>query len=142
MTEAYDDSKPWEKVISIALIMDIYDDVMVRYGGKKSLLSEDCIEGSLGNAHNAELYSERGGVEFGPIFAVHLLVYLARNHCFEDGNKRIAWSCFVYVLSHHRLRVLSDADEVEKLMNDVVAKRLNAPDIMAWLLARLTTRGT
>jgi death-on-curing protein len=89
---------PWESIISSGIILSLYNEAMDRYGGKRSPAANGCIESCLGNAWNAEQYADAPALQGGAIFAVHLLMYFAKNHCFADGNKRIAWASFCYVL--------------------------------------------
>lgn len=90
MTEAETPQYPWNPIIHSETILSLYDGSMARYGGKKSDPTEGCVESCLANAWNAEQYADAGELRGGSISAIHLLIYLARNHCFADGNKRIA----------------------------------------------------
>jgi death on curing protein len=133
---------PWESIIPTKAILALYHEVMVRYGGKQSDPIEGCIESCLGNAWNAEKYADAEGLEGGSIFAIHLLIYLARNHCFTDGNKRIAWASFCYVLNYHGLTVRASAIEVEKIMNSLVTKEIGTEGVVIWVRERIVLRGT
>jgi death on curing protein len=131
---------PWETIIPPGTILSLYDEAMTRYGGRKSDPTVGCIESCIGNAWNAEQYADAGGIPGGYIFGVHLLIYLARNHCFADGNKRIAWASFCYVLNYHGLTVRASAEDVEKIMNSLVVKAVNAEDVSAWVRHRIVMR--
>jgi death-on-curing protein len=71
------------------------------------------------------------------VLAAYLLCYLARNHAFLDGNKRVAWLAFEDQLRSIGARVLASAEEAETLVLDVVAKKLEADDVVEWIAARL-----
>lgn len=129
---------PWGAVISISTILDLYNEVMARYGGKKSLPNHGCLESCLGNAWQAEEYNQAEGMPY--LFPLYLMLYLAWNHCFEDGNKRIAWACLIYILNNHALRIRATDDEAEKLLIEVVEKRAQIRDVMEWMSERLEVR--
>lgn len=131
---------PWEPIIPFGTILTLYDEAMARYGGKKSDPVEGCLESCLGNAWNAEQYADAGGVAGGHIFAIHLLIYLARNHCFADGNKRIAWASFCYVLNYHGLTVRATPVDVEILLNSLVTKAMQVDGLSVWVRDRITLR--
>ena len=78
-------------------IRTLQEAAIVATGGTPGGPRPGCVEGSLGAATSAALYTSDG--EPDPfVFAAYLLIYLARNHCFPDGNKRVAWLSFVDVL--------------------------------------------
>ena len=64
---------------------------------------DDSFKGSIAN-----IYQVFGGVEIYPSLeekAANLLYFIAKNHSFSDGNKRIAAASFLYFVSdklgHH-----------------------------------------
>ena len=72
------------------------------------------------------------------IFAAYLLFYLANDHCYTDGNKRIAWMSATYILRHYGLIIEAEDDEVVSFMNDVASPDiLNARGVFEWIVARL-----
>ena len=88
--------------VKVAVVTDqeirlLQEAAIVASGGTSGAPRPGCVQGSLGAATSAALYSSDG--EPDPfVFAAYLLIYLARNHCFPDGNKRVAWLAFVDVL--------------------------------------------
>ena len=129
---------PWEEVITTGEILALYDAAMTVHGGMRSAPREGCLEQCLGAAHHAEVYHAEPGVTHGLRFAAALLVYLAKDSCFADGNKRIAWSAMTFVL-YRRFRLTLDtgATEAVQLVEDVLARRLEVDDVMRWLGPRL-----
>jgi len=91
-------AEPWSHLITRDTIQEIHDECIVRFGGDGTPNAKDgCVEGSLGAAWNAELYTdeaESGGL----CFAGCLFYYLVNNHCFVDGNKRVGWAACMEVL--------------------------------------------
>lgn len=70
----------------------------------------------------AGLYQSFGGVELYPTAqekAAHLLYLVVKDHCFSDGNKRIAAALFVYFLD--RCGLLTDAAGRARIGNSTLA---------------------
>ncbi|MEK6322502.1 MAG: Fic family protein [Acidobacteriota bacterium] len=107
-------AKPWDDLINMADVLWLYAEGIKRFGGEGSPPKEGCLEQSLGNAYTAELYSESDSVR-GLAFSGYLLFYLTRDHCFVDGNKRIAWTCCMRVLATLGLTVDASQEDAEAL---------------------------
>lgn len=60
-----------------------------------------CVEGAIANAVTAAMYQQDGEEPDPFLIGLYLLRSLAQNHCFLDGNKRIAWLAFIEVLGCH-----------------------------------------
>jgi len=104
-------SEPWDEAIGLATVLTLYTEGITRYGGVHSAPQDGCVEGSLGAAWTAEQYRAEAGIALGLLFAAYAFFYLARNHCFVDGNKRVAWSCLIYILFRNGLTVRATDDE-------------------------------
>ena len=66
-----------------------------------------------------------------------MLHSLVRNHALVDGNKRLAWSAArVFCLLNGR-DLTYTVDEAEQMMLEAAAGGLDAPQIAAWLAARI-----
>jgi death-on-curing protein len=87
---------------------------------------------------NAELYTESDNAVPGLCFSGCLLYYLNMNHCFIDGNKRVAWSACMEVLRLLGLTVDATDDEAEQLCVDIINGSIkNAIDVPLWFAPRL-----
>jgi death on curing protein len=130
---------PWEKYISLANVFALYREGIRRYGGDHSDPKPGCVERSLAAAWNAESYTDSECDHLpGLVLAGYLLVYLAMNHCFTDGNKRVAWSTAMSILLCHGLTVEATAEEAEKLMIEVIAGTIgDGLEVADWLAERL-----
>lgn len=134
------DTEPWADLITRDRIVALHATGLSRYGGgAASPAKQGCVESSLGAAWSAELYREDDGVTKGLCFAGYLLYYLAKNHCFTDGNKRVAWLATMQVLLAHGLTVNATTPEAEELINGLIEGRLQSADaVIVWLGERLT----
>lgn len=133
------DPRPWDRLLSLDRVNELYAEGIRRYGGDPSGPKPGCVDGSIGAAWSAESYSDPApGRLPGLVFAGYLLFYLSRNHCFTDGNKRVAWSAAMDVLLHYGLTIDTNADEAENLMLSVIARRIDdGLEVVNWLSERL-----
>ncbi len=92
-------AEPWSHLIRRDTVQDIHDEAIARFGGDATPdAKQGCIDGSIGAAWNAELYTGDDASSGGLCFAGCLLYYLVKNHCFVDGNKRVGWATCMEVL--------------------------------------------
>ncbi|HZI19525.1 MAG TPA: Fic family protein [Pyrinomonadaceae bacterium] len=133
----------WREFISPEIIIELHEVGMDRYGGLKSLPVEGCVERSAGGAYTASLYTAKNNpptaLEIALPFAGYLLFYLAKNHCFSDGNKRVAWTATMHVLAHFGLTLTATQDAAYELVDAVVTGRIEGgADVTLWLEQYLT----
>src|SRR4051794_9181731 len=83
--------EPWGDLLSVERVLELHELGLKAHGGLMSPPKEGCIQGSLGNAWTAEQYVDPDVGRPGLLFAACVLFYLAKNHCFVEGNKRAAW---------------------------------------------------
>lgn len=131
--------EPWSELISVGLVMELRDEGIRRYGGILATKPPaECVAGSLGAAWSAGLYREPEEARRGLCFAGHVLFYLAKNHCFTEGNKRAAWAAAIEILARLGLTVTATTDEAWELIDAVIAGRIaNADHVIIWLSGRL-----
>lgn len=133
----------WREFISPETIVQLHGEGMDRYGGLKSLPVEGCVERSAGGAYSASLYTAKNdppsALEIALPFAGYLLYYLAKNHCFADGNKRIAWTATMHVLAHFGLTLEVTQEAAYELVDAVVKDSVEGgADVTLWLEQHLT----
>jgi len=132
---------PWEQWIGNETIDKLYAEGIRRWGGAGSSPKDGCIEGALGAAYNAELYSpevEQEDFLSGLIFAGYLLFYLATKHCYIDGNKRIAWACMTFVLLTFGLTIQATEEEVVEFCLAISRGDIrHGSDVLGWMYPKL-----
>src|SRR5437016_10291490 len=135
--------QPWAQWISDESITALYAEGIKRWGGAGSAPKPGCIDGALGAAYNAELYSpesEQEGFTSGLIFAGYLLFYLATKHCYLDGNKRIAWACATFVLLSFGLTIQATEDEVDEYCLSISRGDIKkGADVVIWISEKLVS---
>ena len=130
--------EPWTKLISIDSIIDLHSEGISKYGGDHSPPHEGCLERSVGAAWSLEVYGTPYGSLPSLSFCAGLLYYLVKNHCFTDGNKRIAWIAAMESLRTLGLTIEASDDEAEQFCLDVISGKLkHATDVVAWFARRL-----
>lgn len=133
------ETRPWADLITEDAIVELHQELIVRYGGDGSPSRHGCVAGSLGAAWNAELYTTSEGAMPGLCFAGCLLFYLLKNHCFVDGNKRVAWAATMEILRCMGLTVGVSNVEGEQYCLSVIEDRIaSATDVSFWLSRNLT----
>jgi death on curing protein len=127
-------SDPWADLITLDTVVELHGELIARYGGETSAPRSGCIEGSIGAAWNAELYTAAEGSQPGLCFSGCLLFYLLKNHCFIDGNKRIAWAACMEILRVLGLTIDMAQDKAEEYCLGIIEdKAVSATDISFWI---------
>jgi death on curing protein len=131
--------EPWGSFTTVSRVIALQGEGLRRYGGRAGPADpQGCVDGALGAALNAESYFEgRRHVLAGLPFAGFVLFYIAKKHCFVDGNKRAAWSTAADVLASLGLGIHASDDEAVELVEAVLAGHLDGADVVNWLAPRL-----
>lgn len=94
----------------------------------------DCVEGAIGNAVLAASYTQDSDEPDVLHVAAYLMRSLVKNHCYVDGNKRIAWLATLEVLAVHAMATIeADQDEAAALVEDVATGAVDVPALIVWL---------
>lgn len=132
---------PWDDMVSTAEVHAHHDAALSMYGGSAGLLREGCVEGSLGASLQAVHYTADEPQADYLRFASCLAFYLAKNHCYQDGNKRTAWLAACAVLLRKGLTLRDDpaiSDEATALMNGIAEGTVRSwAEVCRWFAPRL-----
>lgn len=132
---------PWEGLITESRILAFHKRALSEHGGRSGGPQVGCVSAKLGAAWSAEEYvGGEAGIE-GLTFASYLAFYLAKGHCFTDGNKRVAWLALVDVLAALGLRIAAGQDEAAAFMEDVATEGARPEDVRDWVAQRLAAVG-
>ena len=94
----------------------------MKFAAESSLFGnekDDSFKGSIAN-----IYQVFGGVEIYPSLeekAANLLYFIAKNHSFSDGNKRIAAALFLYFLDKNDALFLDEAKTQKTIADQTLA---------------------
>jgi death on curing protein len=100
------------------------------HGGLPGLRDEGLLEGALARPRNLHAYE---GVTDVFALAACYGVALAKNHPFNDGNKRIAFIATLSFALLHGWLVVADQGEAAAAMLDVAAGAIGQDGFAAWL---------
>ena len=118
---------------SVSELIELQVVAIDAFGGAASPPKEGCVDRSIASAINASLYSSDDMDEPDLLLAAaHLLFYVAKNHCFTDGNKRAAWSSVVRALDLNGIRIEADQTETAELVEGVASGARTVRDILLW----------
>jgi death on curing protein len=106
-----------------------------RFGGTPGVRDKGLLESALARPRTS--YYDTLALQ-----AAALLQSLARNHAFVDGNKRMAFALSAVFLRMNGYALRVDADEGERfLVEDIIRKQTDLPDIAEWLIGRMGPLG-
>jgi death-on-curing protein len=120
------------KWITTAIAMAIHDEAIYEFGGLAGLRDPRLVERALDRPRNLLAYKPRSSIF---ALAATLCVGIAKNHPFNDGNKRTALlvtRAFLY-LNGQELEP-SQAEEVTTLVA-VAEGSMGEPEVVKWLKA-------
>ncbi|MBN9510456.1 MAG: type II toxin-antitoxin system death-on-curing family toxin [Alphaproteobacteria bacterium] len=100
------------------------------HGGLPGLRDEGLLESVLARPRNLRAYE---GVADVLALAASYGVALAKNHAFNDGNKRIAFIATLTFAAVNGWRVEADQAEAAAMMLEVAAGGVGTDGLAAWL---------
>lgn len=124
-----------EWMIESARVHELHAIAIDRWGGMPGVKSAGCVDSSVQSALTAAYYANPEDEPDPLTVAVHVLVYLALNHCFHDGNKRIALMACVELLNRIGLTIAGDQDEIAEMVESVAMRSRSTDYVRAWLEA-------
>jgi death-on-curing protein len=111
--------------------LELHEQLILRFGGPAGVRDMGLLESAL-------IRPQTGYYETLSMQAAALLQSLCQNHCFVDGNKRVAFAATAIFLRMNGYRLSVKADDVETfLVNQVIQKRMAIEDIATWLESRM-----
>ena len=112
---------------SLQETLELHDQLILRFGGSKGVRDLGLLESAL-------LRPQTGYYDTLSMQAAALLQSLCQNHCFIDGNKRVAFAGTAIFLRMNGFRLSVNPDEGEAfLIEQVIQKRVTIEVIAAWL---------
>ena len=107
--------------------LELHDQLILRFGGSKGVRDPGLLESAL-------VRPQTGYYDTLSMQAAALLQSLCQNHCFVDGNKRVAFATTAIFLRMNGYRLSVKPDDGESfLVQQVIQKRAAIEPIAAWL---------
>ena len=111
--------------------LELHEQLILRFGGPAGVRDMGLLESAL-------IRPQTGYYETLSMQAAAMLQSLCQNHCFVDGNKRVAFAATAIFLRMNGYRLSVKADDGETfLVNQVIQKRIAIEDIATWLEDRM-----
>ena len=117
--------------LSLQETLELHEQLILRFGGPAGARDMGLLESAL-------IRPQTGYYETLSMQAAAMLQSLCQNHCFVDGNKRVAFAATAVFLRMNGYRLSVKADDGETfLVNQVIQKRIAIEDIATWLESRM-----
>ena len=112
-----------------AMFVAFDGELIVGHGGSMGLLGDGAVESTLARPKNLYAY-EAAAL---PRLAASYGYGFARNHCFIDGNKRIALTAMaVFLMMNGRRYLASEPEEVAVIL-DLVSGEVSEDELAVWV---------
>ena len=116
----------------------LHGESLAEHGGLSGLRDDGLLESALARPLNLHAYED-----VSDVFALAACygVALAKNHPFNDGNKRIAFIAALTFALLNGWLIVADQAEAAAVMLGIAAGDLGQPEFAAWLRNHATPRG-
>lgn len=113
--------------LSLEEVINLHKDLIEKYGGDSGIRDFGLLESALARSKSGyyKTLSEQSAA---------LLQSLILNHCFYDGNKRIAFAAMATFLWLNGYRIKVSAEEAESfLIDQIIIKKIELTEISNWV---------
>ena len=115
--------------LSIDEVLHLHERAINIYGGKKGVRDMGLLESAI-------LRCQSGYYNSLSEQAASLMQSLCMNHCFLDGNKRVALLATLTFLKMNNINMTcSNKEIVYFIMNDVILNKHDVSEISNWLIS-------
>lgn len=118
--------------ISGQAIIAIHAELIQEHGGLAGKVNEQGLESALSRPENIFSYSE----ENPDIIVLAAAAYgygLAMNHCFTDGNKRVALSAIDVFLQLNGLELVASEVDAASTILQIAAGEMSEEELIEWI---------
>lgn len=118
--------------IDLRIALALHQEVIREHGGSEGIRSggHELLESALARPRQRLAYDSATDL---CDLAASYLIGLGKNHCFLDGNKRVAFAAAATFLRMNGLRLRSDETEAYAIVIDVIENRVTEPELSVWL---------
>lgn len=114
-----------------AAVIAVHKWLIAEHGGADGLRDRGLLESALAKPRNRWLYE---GADM-PTLAAAYAYGLSKNHCFVDGNKRIAFTAAAMFLDLNELRLIATEIAAVTAMLKLAASESTEVEFAAWIAA-------
>lgn len=102
-----------------------------RFGGDDGIRDQGLLESAL--AMPRAMFAGRFVHEGLPAMAGAYLYHLCKNHCFVDGNKRVALAVALYFLARNGTPLYTDSQNLQEKVLALASGRMEKDEIIEFL---------
>jgi death on curing protein len=121
------------KFLSAAIAYAVHDRQLAEHGGLAGVKDAGLLESALARPVNRHAYGEDDPCALAAAYAFGI----ARNHPFNDGNKRTAWVIARLFLRLNGVEIAFDKIEAIQMVLSLAAGTLAEDAVAAWFRARV-----
>jgi len=122
--------------VSREVLLLLHDESLAEHGGAPGLRNEGLLESALARPLHAALYGAPDLTELAAIYGLSL----AKNHCFVDGNKRVAFLAIGLFLAINGYRLTANQVDATRTMLGVAAGDVDEAALALWIRAHMKPR--
>ena len=120
-------------------IISIHAELIKEHGGLIGTVNEQGLESTLARPKNIHAYSEEN-----PDIVVLAAAYgygLAKNHCFTDGNKRVALVSIDVFLQLNGFELIASEPDAVLTMLQVASSEISEEALAEWIRQNFQKKG-
>ena len=121
------------------VVLAAHGALMAEHGGLPGVSDLARLRSALARPRNLLAYSAEPPSLFA--LAASYAYGLTRDHCFLDGNKRIALTAALTFLEINGLRLVAEREDTYSAMLRLAAGEMSEAELGAWLAGRCTETG-
>ena len=112
-------------------ILAMHGELLAEHGGLAGPVNEDLLESTLARPKHLEIYSN-------PVPSIFQLAAsygfgFAKNHCFKDGNKRVALVSIDVFLKLNGYELIAEETDAVITLEALAAGEINEAELSAWI---------
>jgi death-on-curing protein len=120
-------------------IIALHDELIKDFGGTLGILDRNLLESALARPQQLAYYQST--VNIADLAAAYGYA-LAKNHCFVDGNKRIALVAIAVFLLRNNCELIASEVEAVEIILDLVTGKVSQADLAIWIDSNLVNLST
>lgn len=122
------------KWLSLELVKSMHLTLLNEHGGLVGRVNESALASSLARPEQRLNYDQPPPTLYE--LATSYGYGIARNHCFSDGNKRVALMSIYTFLGINNIELDAPEPEAVLVIQDLAAGRLSEAELAAWIKLR------
>lgn len=119
------------KWIPKSAIIVMHGELLAEHGGLAGLIDENKLESTLARPQHLETYSTPPPSLFE--LAATYGYGLVKNHCFSDGNKRIALTSIDVFLIMNEFELVAEEADAVNIIEELAAGEISESELAKWI---------